>query len=148
MISSNPQPSFSKCCQRPTLTLDHVSCSFFSLFLHIEVSESTPSDKVSQLAEKLIVFYSNYNYQFIENIESFRKNYQKRIEEENKLEKPIHLLNYGTFDLSTMHPPKFVKTEQGLDLVFFVHNSMIPYQVSICSKSSKPQPKFDCLGYL
>lgn len=78
---------------------------------------------------KIVCFFSNgIEFQYIEDIESFKENYygQIKAEQTSLSEEGIHLKDYGIFDLSTMHPPCFKDNY----FAFFVRHDYlgIPYR--------------------
>lgn len=85
-------------------------------------------DKLAQMANFLA---KGLEFQFIENIESFKEKYYQQIETEQSslLYEGSLLKDYGIFDLSSMHPPH-LKDRQ---LLFFVKQDYmgIPYRANL-----------------
>lgn len=85
-------------------------------------------DIMAQIANFLV---KGLEFQYIDDIESFKENYYQQIETEQMslLDEETQLKDYGIFDLSEMHPP-LLKENQ---LVFFVKHDYlgIPYRVTL-----------------
>lgn len=92
------------------------------------------------LAKSANFLAKGLEFQWIDDIASFKKEYYEQLEAEQKMgeSEEIRLIDYGIFDLSSIHLPKW-KDDQ---LVFFVKQcaSGLPYQVSISSLSSHNSP--------
>ncbi|MFI0434941.1 MAG: hypothetical protein ACH350_04330 [Parachlamydiaceae bacterium] len=82
-------------------------------------------DKLAQIANFLA---RGLEFQYIEDIESFRLFYYQQMEAEESalLYEGTHLKDYGIFDLSVIHPPRMKEGK----LIFFVKHDYlnIPYQ--------------------
>lgn len=85
-------------------------------------------DILAQIANFLA---KGLEFQFIQNIDSFRENYYQQIETEQSslLYEGFNLKDYGVFDLSTMHAPLLIDQK----LSFFVKHDYlgIPYKVTL-----------------
>jgi hypothetical protein len=85
-------------------------------------------EKLAQIANFLA---KGIEFQYIENLDLFKENYYQQIEAEqlDVLNEGPKLKDYGAFDLSVMHSPRFMDQK----LVFFVKHDYlsIPYRVSL-----------------
>lgn len=133
---------------RPVLEIENRNyTSLFRLFEDFpHLSNPVHKEKVSQLITFLL---TGLEFQWIENIEKFREDYEERIESDlislgDGLSK---LSDYGVYDLSVMHPPTVSKGK----FIFFVKDeNQIPYKVSLPFpvKTEDPQASYELLPYL
>lgn len=95
-------------------------------------------DKLAQIANFLA---KGLEFQYIEEINSFKTSYYQQVELERSslLYEGVTLKDYGIFDLSVMHPP-CLKDHK---FIFFVKHDYlgIPYQVSLLYPIGKDNPE-------
>lgn len=93
-------------------------------------------EKLAQMANFLA---NGIEFQFIENIEEFKKNYLQHIETEqsSSLYEGFPFTESGSFDLSIMHTP----TLKNRKLIFFVKHDYfgVPYQVTLRYPTKKDE---------
>lgn len=95
-------------------------------------------DKLAKIATFLA---QGPEFQYIEDIESFKTSYYQQVEGEKHslLEEKSSIKDFGVFDLSVMHPP----LSRDHQLIFFVKHDYlgIPYRVTVhFPTGSDPDP--------
>lgn len=126
----------------PVIEVQNIQYASLALLLHTYpfLSQSLHLEKLAQMANFLA---KGLEFQYIENIESFREKYYQQIETEqsNLLDEGVTLKDFGIFDLSAMKPPYL----ENQNLLFFVRHdySGIPYRASLLF----PLENLPCLNY-
>ncbi len=115
---------------QPAIEINGISYSSLSHLLQ-DLPQLALIENIEKLAQVANFLAKGLEFQYIENIESFKENYWQQIEAEqsNLLHETTKLKDYGLFDLSLMHPPQL----RDYKLIFFVKHDylLIPYQASL-----------------
>lgn len=115
---------------QPIIEAKEVQYNSLGCLLH-DFPQLNEQKNVDKLAEITNFLGRGLEFQFIEDIESFKLSYYQQIESEQSalLYEGSSIKDYGVFDLSVMHPPSL----RGDKLVFFVKHDYlnIPYQATL-----------------
>lgn len=117
---------------QPTIFIEGKSYSTLFPILQVmpELYKKNYFDQLAQIANFLA---KGLEFKYIEDIETFKKNYSRTIQSEKLTPDEWHdqsqLKYYGLYDLSSLHAPSMINSE----LVFFVKHDYlsIPYQVTL-----------------